>query len=151
MFCRNYVITAVVLSALAGSSVNAASPSAAEKEIRNVLTAQVAAWNRGDVDGYMGGYARGNSTEFVSGDRLTRGWRTVRDRYVRKYNSREKMGTLTFSELNIVPLSGDAAFVTGAWALARKGDKPHGRFTLFFRRTADGWRIVHDHTSAATP
>jgi len=140
-----------VLSALTGSSINAASPGAAEREIRNVLAAQVAAWNRGDVNGYMGGYARGNSAEFVSGDRLTRGWQTVRDRYARKYNSREKMGTLTFSELSIVPLSADAAFVTGRWALARKSDKPHGRFTLLFRRTTDGWRIVHDHTSAATP
>lgn len=71
----------------------------------------------------------------------------MRDRYKKKYDSREKMGTLTFSELRIMRLSGDAALVVGRWRLVHKGSKPHGRFTLLFRRTPDGWRIVHDHTS----
>jgi ketosteroid isomerase-like protein len=143
------LIAAIVLSAIAQGPLNAAGAATIETQIRSVLDAQANAWNRGDVDGYMNGYARGNSTEFVGGDALTRGWQTVRDRYAKKYDSREKMGTLSFSELNIIPLSAEAAFVTGRWKLVRKADKPHGRFTLIFRRTADGWRIVHDHTSAA--
>jgi ketosteroid isomerase-like protein len=120
-----------------------------DAEMRAVMSAQVAAWNRGDIDGFMNGYARSDGTEFIAGDKLTRGWQTVRDRYKKKYDSREKMGTLTFSELKITRLSGDAALVIGRWRLARRGDKPHGRFTLLFRRTPDGWRIVHDHSSAA--
>ncbi len=116
-------------------------------ETRAVLDAQAAAWNRGDIDGFMNGYARSDATEFVSGDSLTRGWQTVRDRYKKKYDSREKMGTLTFSEVNVTPLSRDAAIVIGRWKLVRKSDTPHGRFTLIFRRMPDGWRIVHDHTS----
>ena len=111
------------------------------------MSAQAAAWNRGDIDGFMNGYARSSATEFISGDKLTRGWQTVRDRYKKKYNSREKMGTLNYSELKITRLSSDAALVLGCWKLVRKNDKPHGRFTLLFRRTPDGWRIVHDHTS----
>jgi ketosteroid isomerase-like protein len=95
----------------------------------------------------MEGYARSDATEFVSGDRLTRGWQTVRDRYKKKYDSREKMGTLTFSGIKITPIGSDTALVVGRWKLARKSDKPHGIFTLLFRRTAAGWRIVHDHTS----
>jgi ketosteroid isomerase-like protein len=118
-----------------------------DAQIRAVMSAQVAAWNRGDIDGFMNGYARSDATEFVSGDKLTRGWQTVRDRYQKKYGSREKMGALTFSELKITPLGGDAALVIGRWKLARKSDKPHGIFTLLFRRTPAGWRIVHDHTS----
>ena len=120
-------------------------------EIRAVLDAQAKAWNRGDIDGYMNGYARDEETEFVSGEAVTRGWQTVRDRYAAKYDSREKMGALSFSELKIEPLSSAAAFVTGRWELVRNEDKPHGCFTLLFRRTSDGWRIVYDHTSAATP
>jgi len=112
-----------------------------------VMRAQVAAWNRGEIDGFMEGYARSHATEFVSGDRLTRGWKTVRDRYKKKYDSREKMGTLTFSDIKITPLGLDAALVLGRWQLVRKSDKPHGIFTLLFRRTPAGWRIVHDHTS----
>jgi ketosteroid isomerase-like protein len=116
-------------------------------EIRAVMNAQVAAWNRGDIDGFMVGYARSKATEFVSGDKITRGWQTVRDNYRKKYDSREKMGTLKFSEIGITPLSSDAAVVLGRWQLVRPKDKPHGTFTLLFRRTPAGWRIVHDHTS----
>ena len=59
------------------------------------------------------------------------------------------MGTLTFSDLEIGLLSPDSAFVIGRWKLNRATDQPHGRFTLIFRKTSVGWRIVHDHTSAA--
>ncbi len=117
--------------------------------VRAVLDAQRDAWNRGDVDGYMDGYARSKDTVFVSGDNVTRGWQTVLDRYKKNYNSRAKMGTLTFSDLEITPVGNDAAIVLGRWQLQRATDEPHGRFTLIFRRTRQGWKIVHDHTSAA--
>ena len=80
---------------------------------------------------------------------MTRGWQTVRDRYKKKYDSREKMGRLTFSAIRIAPLSSETALVLGRWKLTQKNNKPHGLFTLVFRRTPDGWRIVHDHTSTA--
>src|SRR4051812_1615628 len=64
--------------------------------VRAVLDAQVAAWNRGDIDAFMDGYWRSPRTVFVSGDNLTRGWQTVLDRYRKAYDSREKMGTLSF-------------------------------------------------------
>ena len=99
----------------------------------------------------MSGYARSRSTIFVSEDTVTRGWQTVRNRYKKKYSDREKMGTLTFSDLEITPLGPSAAIVIGRWQLKRKIDKPHGRFTLVFRHLTEGWRIVHDHTSAAAP
>ncbi len=117
--------------------------------IRAVIEAQRDAWNRGDIEGYMAGYERSPTTVFISGDNLTRGWQTVLDRYKKAYDSREKMGTLTFSDLEIASLSKDAAVVSGRWHLQRAGDEPHGRFTLIFRRTKAGWRIVHDHTSSA--
>lgn len=117
--------------------------------IRAVIGAQREAWNRGDVAGYMDGYARSKDTVFVSGDSVTRGWQTVLDRYQKNYDSREKMGTLTFSDLEIKPINNDTAIVIGRWHLQRAKDEPHGRFTLIFRRTKEGWRIVHDHTSSA--
>jgi uncharacterized protein (TIGR02246 family) len=116
-------------------------------EIRAVLAAQQAAWNHGDIDGFMNGYARSSATVFVSGDTITRGWQTVRDRYKKKYASAQAMGRLEYSDLEITPLAADVAIAMGRWQLFRKGDHPHGRFTLLFRRTAEGWRIVHDHTS----
>jgi len=117
--------------------------------IRAVLEAQRGAWNRGDIEGYMDGYARSADTVFVSGDNVTHGWQTVLDRYKKGYDSREKMGVLTFSDLEITPLGKDAATVIGRWHLQRAKDEPHGRFTLIFRKTKQGWKIVHDHTSSA--
>ena len=121
----------------------------AAAEIRAVLHAQQDAWNRGDIDGFMNGYARADTTVFISGDEVTRGWKTVRDRYINKYGDRAKMGRLTFSDLEIEQLGPDSALSLGRWELKRANDTPHGRFTLIFRHTPDGWRIVHDHTSAA--
>ena len=121
-----------------------ADPSAA---IRGLLEEQKAAWNRGEIDGFMAGYARSSETTFVSGDEVTRGWQTVRDRYAKKYDSREKMGRLTFSGLTITPLCQDAAIVLGSWSLQRKEDEPRGKFTLLLRKLPEGWRIVLDHTS----
>ncbi len=117
--------------------------------IRSVLDAQRDAWNRGDIEGYMDGYDRSPKTEFVGGDSISRGWQTVLDRYKKNYNSREKMGTLNFSEIEITLLSRDAALVLGRWRLKRASDEPHGTFTLLFRKTKAGWRIVHDHSSSA--
>jgi ketosteroid isomerase-like protein len=115
--------------------------------VRAVLEAQVAAWNRGDIEGFMDGYARSQETVFVSGDKVTHGWQTVLENYKKGYNTREKMGQLAFSELEITPLGKTSAVALGRWQLTRAQDSPHGRFTLILRRTSAGWRIVHDHTS----
>lgn len=117
--------------------------------VRAVLDAQVRAWNRGDIAGFMDGYARSPDITFVSGDDFTRGWQTVHDRYQKNYDSLDKMGTLTFSDLETTVLSKDAVVTIGRWHLQRADSQPHGRFTLIFHRTRQGWRIVHDHTSSA--
>ena len=119
----------------------------ARSEIEKVMNDQVAAWNQGDIDGFMRGYWNSEKLVFVSGDNITRGWRPTLDRYKRTYDSRAKMGVLTFSGLEITPLSKDSAVVLGSWSLAREKDNPHGKFTLIFRRFRMGWRIVIDHTS----
>ena len=139
------IVAFATVDAVAQKSTNAKSIVA----IRAVLDAQAAAWNRGDIEGYMDGYDRSPDTVFVSGDRVNRGWQTVLDRYKKTYDSREKMGTLTFSDLEITILSKDAALVLGRWHLQGSKDEPHGRFTLLFRKTKAGWKIVHDHTSSA--
>jgi len=148
---------ALLLVAIIPLSVQAQSstkPNKAEARtiaaIRAVLDAQRDAWNRGDVAGYMDGYLRSEDTVLVSGDHVTRGWQTVLDRYKKNYDSREKMGTLTFSDIETKLIGPDSALVLGRWHLQRAGDEPHGRFTLIFRRTKEGWRIIHDHTSSAS-
>ena len=140
---RRILFIALISIATTGSL----SAADAASDIRAVMNAQVAAWNRGDIDGFMNGYAHSDKLEFVSGAKITRGWQTVRDRYRKKYSSREAMGTLKFSDIEIKMLKRDIALVVGRWELARKKDRPHGSFVLTFRHQLEGWRIVHDNTS----
>lgn len=115
-------------------------------EITKVMTDQAAAWNKGDIETFMQGYWRSEKLVFVS-TAVTRGWQPTLDRYKKNYDSRAKMGTLTFSDLEIDVFSKDSAAVLGSWSLAREKDSPGGKFTLIFKRFKDGWKIVHDHTS----
>jgi ketosteroid isomerase-like protein len=147
---RAVVITSCILMATNVSAAAARTPNVVA-QIRSILRAQQDAWNRGDIDGFMNGYARSTSTVFISEDSVRRGWETVRARYRQKYSDHAKMGALSFSDIEINLLSSDAAVVLGRWRLERAKDRPHGRFTLIFRRLPEGWRIVHDHTSAAPP
>ena len=147
---RAVAIISCILMATNVSAASARTPNAVA-EIQSILHAQQEAWNRGDIDEFMNGYARSASTVFISDDSVRRGWETVRARYRQKYSDRANMGTLSFSDIEINLLSSDAAVVLGRWRLERAKGRPHGRFTLIFRRLREGWRIVHDHTSAAAP
>ncbi|HEV2706642.1 MAG TPA: nuclear transport factor 2 family protein [Pyrinomonadaceae bacterium] len=144
-------VVAFVLIYLGGDKVSERQADENASAVRGVLDAQVAAWNRGDLESFMDGYAREEATTFVSADRVTRGWQTVLDRYRKSYDTPDKMGALRFEELDLKPLSEFYMLATGRWQLTLdNGQTAHGRFTLLFRKTVDGWRIVHDHTSSAS-
>ena len=118
--------------------------------IRGVLDQQVKDWNDGSIEKFMRGYAKSDATRFASGGEIRLGWQTVFDRYKKTYGDKAAMGKLTFSDLDITVFSDDTALAFGRWKLEREKDEPSGLFTLVFRKTKDGWRIVHDHTSAAS-
>lgn len=127
------------------------SDSTARNDIRALLDTQSRAWNEGDIDGYMCGYWQSDSLLFTSGGNIERGWRAARAKYKRSYSTRAQMGALTFSDTEIYLLSESSAWVFGRWELVREKDHPHGVFTLIMRRFPEGWKIVHDHTSAEIP
>jgi ketosteroid isomerase-like protein len=139
---------AALLAAIA-ASWSCGGPPAGEwrAEIDSVLSAQVAAWNRGDIAGYMEGYWKSDSLLFTSGGNARRGWRETFEAYAARYDTREKMGTLAFSGLEHHLLAPGAAWVCGRWELGRAGDRPGGVFTVVLKKFPEGWKIVHDHTS----
>ena len=116
---------------------------------RSVLEQQLAAWNRGDLAGFMEGYANSSRTRFASGGDVTLGWQTVFDRYKNRYGQGSGMGKLRFADLDIQPLAPDAALAFGRWHLEREKEDLSGLFTLVLRKQEGSWRIVHDHTSSA--
>lgn len=125
-------------------------PVSDESQIRNLLDAQSTAWNRGDIDGFMQGYWNSEQLRFASGDSVTYGWAAANRRYHDHYPDRSAMGKLSFTDLDVEMVGADAALVFGRWELQRDKDRPHGLFSLLLRRTADGWKITRDHTSAGS-
>lgn len=122
-----------------------------EEGIKHLLVSQVEAWNHGKLEGFMQGYWQSPELTFFSGATATKGWQPALDRYRQRYQGEGKeMGKLEFQDLNIDLLSRRSAVVTGRWQLTMSdGKQPHGLFTLIMKRMPGGWRIVHDHTSAA--
>lgn len=118
-----------------------------ESQVVAVLTAQVEAWNRGDIDAFMETYWKSDRLSFSSGGETTRGWQSTRDRYHERYPNRKMMGKLTFSELEVTELGEDAVLLLGRWKLKREDDQPGGNFSLVMRRIEGQWKIIHDHTS----
>ena len=119
----------------------------ADAEVRAVLDAQVEAWNRGDLKEFVSSYSA--ETVFV-GKRMTRGNKDLLEHYRASYPIREKMGKLSFTDLEVKLLGNEYASVIGRFHLKRTaagGGDSNGIFTLLFRRNAEGWRIILDHTS----
>lgn len=117
--------------------------------IQHVLDDQAAAWNKGDLPGFMKGYLESEDLSFFSGNAKTKGWKATLERYQKKYQADGKeMGKLTFTELSIEMLGTDHALVRGRFHLKLKSEAPTGIFSLVMRKTPAGWRIIHDHTSS---
>jgi ketosteroid isomerase-like protein len=135
---RNILLLLTVLAPLAAQVA----------PVQQVLQQQQAAWNHGDLEGFMSGYWNSPELTFFGAEK-TAGWQATLERYRKRYQTGgREMGKLEFSDLQIVALGPDSAFVRGSWKLSMSdGKTPHGLFTLIFRRFPDGWKIVHDHSS----
>ncbi len=118
--------------------------------IEALLHRQQQAWNRGDVEAFMDGYWRSAQMTFSSGAVIERGWDATLERYQTRYPDAATMGQLAFDIEEIRPLSADAAVVLGRFTLTETSEAGTGVFTLVVRRRAEGWRIVHDHTSGGS-
>jgi len=117
--------------------------------IAKVLDDQAIAWNKGDLIGFMAGYEKSEDLSFFSGNNKTKGWEATLDRYKKKYQGEGKeMGKLAFTELSIELLGPDHALVRGRYRLEFRNETPTGIFSLIMRRTAAGWKVIHDHTSS---
>lgn len=120
----------------------------------DILLSQQSAWNRGDVDAFVElGYWRSSELTFFSGGDIAKGYDALLARYRRRYRSPgAEMGRLTFRDVETIWSGPDIAVVRGRWALDfEAAEDASGLFTLVLRRLSDGWRIVHDHSSAAPP
>jgi ketosteroid isomerase-like protein len=148
---RLFVVTGAALLFFAtGSLSSSAKPPQSDDAaaILTLLNDQTAAWNRGDIEGFMNGYWNSDQTEFVSDQGVSLSWQALLARYHRSYSDRKAMGRLSFSNLEIRVECATAGYAVGEYHLQRESDNPSGVFTLNFRKFPEGWRIVVDHTTA---
>ncbi|MCC6996318.1 MAG: DUF4440 domain-containing protein [Deltaproteobacteria bacterium] len=116
--------------------------------VRAVLETQREAWNRGDLDAFMAGYARADELTFTSGGHIQRGFAATQARYRERYgDGAAGMGQLDFELLAVQGVGADGAVVLGRWRLTGTASAGGGVFSVVLERQAAGWRVIHDHTS----
>ena len=145
--------TAVVTLALCCAPVALRGQMAAADEaaIRASFDQQAASWNRGDLDTFATAYKNSPDILFI-GSKISRGYAGMLERYRTTFSTREKMGMLTFSEVEVQPLDDRFATATGKFHLARTaagGGDSSGSYMLVFEKTPQGWKIVRDVTLPA--
>jgi uncharacterized protein (TIGR02246 family) len=144
----------ILILACVGYSAHAQAGSD-EAAIRAAIAAQVAAWNRADIPAFMQAYENSPETTFI-GQAVRKGYAPILERYKGAYTTPEQMGTLSFGNLEVRVIQGSCgkpefAIVTGTFHLERtargEAKKDNGIFSLVWRKGADGWKIILDHTS----
>ncbi|HEX4310911.1 MAG TPA: nuclear transport factor 2 family protein [Acidobacteriaceae bacterium] len=141
-FCSLFIAILLLPIALSAQS--------APDAIRQVLIDQQSSWNQGDIVSFMRSYDDSPQTTFI-GKTIAHGYAMILARYQRTYASRDAMGQLAFSELDVRMLGDDHAVVTGHYHLTRSeagGGDASGVFSLVFEKKAGSWKIVLDHTSS---
>jgi len=123
--------------------------------IKQVLSTSEAAWNRGDLDSFASTYKNAPDTTFI-GAKVRKGYAAIVASYKKNYASREQMGKLTYSdiEVRLLPCAdGHAQYATttGRFHLERTAHgtaaKDDGVFLLVWEKTKDGWKMIMDHSS----
>ena len=118
-----------------------------EKQIRQLLSSQTKAWNRGNIDEFMNGYWNNDSLMFIGKSGVTYGYINTLNNYKKGYSDTAQMGKLTFDLLQVKKIAADAYFVVGKWFLKRSVGDIGGHYTLLFRKIKGNWVIVADHSS----
>jgi uncharacterized protein (TIGR02246 family) len=131
--------------------------SEAPPALRRALDAQVAAWNRGDLEAFVAIYAE--DVTFISPGGVAHGRQGVLERYRRKYPDREAMGTLSLEVFETRLLAGEeftffgdtvvgrmqGATLAARWTLTYEGKPPlTGSTLLILRPRGEAWEIIQD-------
>ena len=118
-----------------------------QAEIRNLLSRQTEAWNRGDIDAFMQTYWQNDSLMFVGKDGVTWGWKNTLDHYKKGYPDKAAMGQLSFNIIQLKKLSEEYFFVVGKWMLKRNAGDLSGHYNLLIKKIKGEWKIITDHSS----
>lgn len=144
----NIIFCSVLLiSSCNKENVKSFQPEKDAKAIQEIMNAQQAAWNFGDLNTFMKYYWKSDSLKFVGKRGLTYGWQSTLDNYVKSYPDKAAMGRLLFTNIAVEPLNETNAYVIGKWELFRITDTLSGHYSLLWKKMEGKWVIVADHSS----
>jgi len=133
---------------MAAPSENPQAVRATDEIIRSVLAANAAAWNEGNLDAFMGGYADSADLLMVKDAVVTTGWREVKKAFEQEIAAKGGMGRLTFADIDVSLTSPDVATIAGRYAVERQDAVAAGVMTLVMKQINGHWRIVQDTRTA---
>jgi len=118
-----------------------------ETDIRKQLQLSTDGWNLGSLEKHLALYDPTATQMTVNGTRA--GIDSIRRSFANSYfKSGRPEQQLSTEHVVVRRLDNKAALVTGKFLLS-SGDQPtrSGWFTLVWVKTAQGWRVIHDHSS----
>ena len=100
-----------------------------------------------NIDEFMNGYFNSEKLVFSGQSGPVYGWKSIKERYLAKYNNKELMGKLKFDIDNIFLVKRGVAILLGKFYLKREIADASGFFTLVFQKVKGKWYLISDHTS----
>jgi ketosteroid isomerase-like protein len=135
------------LALLGAGGAAAQGPNVTERDIQRLLDESAASWNRGDLDGHLADNA--DSISFMTRKGPIVGKERTAEALRRSFFKDGKpMQQLRFEQVSIRRLGREHALVVGRFVLEGGGQpEQSGWFSTVWERQADGWRVIHDHSS----
>lgn len=117
-------------------------------QIKSTLHQFTTDWNDGNLKKAMTIYDNSTKTKLISDSTMIQGYPKITDYFKKNFPSQKEMGSMTFSDIQVKLLSTDHALAIGKWALQTlSGTTTHGIFSVVYKKTDKGWKIILDHTS----
>jgi ketosteroid isomerase-like protein len=136
-----------LLTLLYPGAAAAQGPNPIEQEIRKSLDESVSAWNRGDLDGHLADNA--DSISFMTSRGPLIGKHRTAEALRRSFfRDGKPIQQLRFEQVTVRRLGDGFALVVGRFVLEGGGQpEQSGWFSTVWERQAEGWRVIHDHSS----
>lgn len=118
-------------------------------DVTKVVLAQEAAWNKGDLEGYLSHYKDAPDTQAILSGPV-RGLANIKSAFHISFPNREAMGTLDNSDVEVRGLGENFALATGKYHLTRpkkSGGNTEGGFVEVLEKTAAGWQVIFSETT----
>jgi ketosteroid isomerase-like protein len=118
----------------------------AEKQVIQAMNEAAEQWNKGDLDGYMALYDTAATMMLPKGRTRVNGMRELYEQYY--FENGKPKQLLGYDTYEFTALGKEYALLTGRFIL-KANDKMKertGTFSLVFLHTANGWKILHDHS-----